>query len=76
MNTHLILKSAVITFGLTNCGFITLTAQRAHNDNKPNIIFLLTDDQRYNTIHALGNDEIITPNLDKLVENGTSFTNA
>lgn len=45
-------------------------------NKKPNILFLLTDDQRYNTIHALGNQEIITPNMDMLVENGTSFTQA
>lgn len=43
---------------------------------KPNILFLFADDQRFNTIHALGNDEIITPNLDKLVQNGTTFENA
>ena len=38
---------------------------------RPNVLFLLTDDQRYGTIHALGNDEIITPNMDFLVEHGT-----
>lgn len=43
---------------------------------KPNIVFIVTDDQRFNTIHALGNDEIITPNMDWLVQNGTSFTQA
>lgn len=41
-----------------------------------NVLFILTDDQRYNTIHALGNQDIITPNLDRLVENGTAFTQA
>ena len=43
---------------------------------KPNILFLFTDDQRFNTIHVLGNDHIITPNMDSLVRNGTTFTNA
>ena len=43
---------------------------------RPNILFLLADDQRRGTISALGNDEIITPNLDQLVESGTSFSNA
>lgn len=43
---------------------------------KPNIIFIFADDQRYNTIRALGNDEIFTPNLDKLVRSGTTFTHA
>ncbi|MGL4735892.1 MAG: sulfatase-like hydrolase/transferase [Cellulosilyticaceae bacterium] len=41
-----------------------------------NILFLLADDQRFNTIHALGNEAIHTPNLDRLVHMGTSFTQA
>jgi arylsulfatase A-like enzyme len=47
-----------------------------HAQKKLNIIFILSDDQRYNTIHALGNNQIITPNLDSLVKHGTSFTRA
>lgn len=43
---------------------------------KPNIVFILTDDQRYNTIHTLGCSQIKTPNMDWLVEQGTSFTHA
>jgi len=42
----------------------------------PNTLFLFTDDQRFDTIHALGNNEIITPNMDSLVDKGVSFTNA
>jgi arylsulfatase A-like enzyme len=42
----------------------------------PNVLFLLTDDQRPDTIHALGNSIIQTPNLDKLVRRGTSFSRA
>lgn len=42
---------------------------------RPNILFLFADDERFDTIHALGNDEILTPNLDALVKRGTSFTN-
>jgi len=44
--------------------------------SKPNIVFFFTDDQRFNTIHALGNDAIKTPNIDKLVARGTAFTHA
>jgi arylsulfatase A-like enzyme len=44
--------------------------------NRPNILFLFTDDQRFDTIHALGNKEIVTPAMDELVARGTSFTNA
>lgn len=42
----------------------------------PNIIFMLADDQRFDTIAALGNPEIHTPNLDALVARGTVFTRA
>lgn len=44
--------------------------------SKPNIVLIYTDDQAYYTIHALGNKEIQTPNLDRLVRSGRSFTNA
>ncbi len=42
----------------------------------PNILFLFADDQAYDTIAALGNDEIQTPNLDRLVRRGVTFTHA
>ena len=45
-------------------------------DKKPNILFILTDDQRWDTIHALGNSEVQTPVLDGLVERGFHFNNA
>lgn len=44
--------------------------------NTPNVLFLFTDDQRADTIHALGNDVIQTPNLDSLVAEGMTFRNA
>lgn len=43
---------------------------------KPNILFIFADDQAFNTINALGNEEVQTPNLDNLVREGTSFTHA
>ncbi|MFC5411954.1 sulfatase-like hydrolase/transferase [Larkinella bovis] len=43
---------------------------------KPNILFIFTDDQRYNTIRALGDPVVITPTLDSLVRAGTTFTHA
>lgn len=43
---------------------------------RPNVLFVMTDQQRYDTIAALGNERIHTPNFDRLVESGVSFTNA
>jgi len=44
--------------------------------DRPNILFLFTDDQRFDTIAALGNPHIRTPNMDRLAARGTSFTHA
>ena len=44
--------------------------------DRPNILFFFTDDQRFDTIHALGNAEIQTPTMDRLVGEGTTFTHA
>lgn len=43
---------------------------------KPNIIFLLADDLRYNAIGCMGNSIVRTPHLDQLAKRGTIFTNA
>ncbi|WP_229360993.1 sulfatase-like hydrolase/transferase [Fuerstiella marisgermanici] len=51
-----------------------LAASFVHAAEKPNILFLFADDQAFHTIHALGNDEIKTPNIDQLIKNGTTFT--
>ena len=43
---------------------------------RPNILFFFADDQRFDTVGALGNDDIRTPALDALVREGTAFTHA
>src|SRR5690554_3302614 len=45
------------------------------NNSRPNILWYCTDQQRYDTICALGNKYIHTPNLDRLTQNGVAFTN-
>ena len=44
--------------------------------DRPNILFIMTDQQRFDTIAALGNPDIYTPNLDGLVRRGVTFTQA
>ena len=45
-------------------------------DTRPNILWICTDQQRYDTIGALGNDAIRTPNLDRLASEGVAFKRA
>lgn len=53
-----------------------LRADKEEQKLPPNVIYLFTDDQRFNTIGALGNSDIITPNLDRLAERSFVFHNA
>ncbi|WP_341838094.1 hypothetical protein WJU16_09570 [Chitinophaga pollutisoli] len=47
---------------------LSATAQR---DKRYKVLVLLTDDQRFNTIRALGNSDVQTPNMDRMVKDGT-----
>ena len=44
--------------------------------SRPNIIFILTDDQRWNALAYSGNKNIITPSMDMLAEEGVYFPHA
>ncbi len=43
---------------------------------RPNFLFLFTDDQTFRSINALNNPDVKTPNIDRLVRRGTTFTHA
>ncbi len=60
-----------VLFLLTSC-----SEEKKQQDTKPNIVFIFADDMTYTAINALGNKEIATPNLDKLVNSGATFTHA
>ena len=57
-------------------GLIASGQARAADAKGPNVLFLFADDQRADTIAALGNAHIKTPNLDRLVKRGLSFDRA
>ena len=61
------LLSTFLSFGMLSAG---------EEVAKPNVLFLFTDDQNAELVHALGNPHIHTPNVDRLVREGTAFTNA
>src|SRR5690606_33223770 len=47
-----------------------------HAQEKPNIIFILTDDQRWDALGYAGNKIIQTPEMDRLAQEGVYFKNA
>ena len=59
------------------CGTVLLsTSQASKKTKKPNFLFLFADDQTFRSINALNNPDVKTPNIDRLVRRGTTFTHA
>lgn len=58
------------------CAGCLLATSTAWSEAPPNILVLVTDDQRWDAMGAAGNDIIQTPNMDKLAAGGVRFKNA
>ncbi len=57
-------------------GFCSAGKKKSELSQKPNILFLLADDLRYNSLNCMGNQILHTENIDKLSQNGIKFTHA
>jgi arylsulfatase A-like enzyme len=65
MNKYLILLA--LAFLLMSC---------VSKDNKPNVVFVMSDDHAYQAISAYGGTLNRTPNIDRLAQDGALFTRA
>jgi arylsulfatase A-like enzyme len=65
----------MILVGMAACT-VAAAEKPASQPDKPNVLFLFADDQRADTIAALGNRQIRTPSLDRLCHQGLSFSRA
>jgi arylsulfatase A-like enzyme len=77
-NTEVSRRIFLKAMGLGACGLaISRYAPDLHaastRPNRPNIIFLFTDDQGWGDLGCYGHPYLKTPNLDKLAEEGTRF---
>ncbi|QHI70773.1 sulfatase family protein [Tichowtungia aerotolerans] len=64
-----------IHFFWTVVVFVAVFSFNVRAEKRPNIIFLLTDDQRWDTLGCNGNDVIQTPHVDSLASGGVNFRN-
>ncbi len=53
--------------------FVLFSCSKTNENQQPNIIIILTDDQGWGDLSINGNTNISTPNIDKLAENGVTF---
>ena len=56
-------------------GLACATTQAAEQDDRPNVIVVMTDDQGYGDVRSHDNPLIDTPNLDRLAQDGARFKN-
>lgn len=64
------IKSSTVLLGVTALPMI------AAGQNRPNIIYIMTDQQSAQAMSCAGNPDLHTPNMDRLADNGIRFTNA
>jgi len=74
MNQKLILPAILFLF-LFGIGLKANCKSKAGKNDKPNIIFLMDDQRRWDAL-GVENEVVITPTLDKLAKNGVRFTQA
>ena len=55
---------------------LALYSPMAAAAKRPNVLVIITDDQRWDALSCLGNPMVKTPNLDRLVAEGARFANA
>jgi arylsulfatase A-like enzyme len=66
-------SAAAIVISSTGCN---ARLKRNPAAKRPNIIFIMSDDQRWDAMGCMGNTVIKTPNMDRLASDGVLFTNA
>ena len=73
--TLLIVPSSVSPFAMAG-GPVSNAAVDTSPERRPNILFMLTDDQRWDALGAAGHPVLKTPNMDRLAHEGVHFRNA
>lgn len=59
-----------------NTGAASISGETSNSGGKPNLLFIITDQQRFDAMGYAGNKVIKTPNLDRLAKKGAFFRNA
>lgn len=68
------LHSTVVAVVLMTAGVLSTGRSEAADVQRPNILFIMTDQHRWDCVGANGNSRIQTPNLDQLAAEGANFT--
>ena len=75
MDRREFLRTAAIA-GLTLNPLMARALTVKEADARPNFLFILIDDLRYDLVHSTGNPVAKTPNIDRIAKDGVIFSNA
>jgi len=75
MNTKITRRKAMQTAALAGTGTLLSRCESYEPVQRPNIIFIMTDDQTVDQMSCYGNPILRTPNMDRLANEGSRFTN-
>lgn len=67
-------KNHILVGAITVLGLLFWIPGQAQESNRPNVLLIYVDDIGYGEFGFQGNEEIPTPNIDSLSENGVRFT--
>lgn len=73
MQKFIVLFTLLVALGGQN---VVFSQQNNNGSERPNIIFILTDDQRYDALGYAGNKYVNTPEMDNLAKSGSYFETA
>jgi len=63
-------------WSLLLCGLMAAADGRPSTEDRPNVVYVVTDDQRWDAMSCAGHPFLKTPNMDRLAAEGARFANA
>jgi arylsulfatase A-like enzyme len=75
-HTVISFSSLLLLGAITGCNNSSRETEKNNISSRPNVLFILADDQRADALGCAGNPYIKTPNIDNIAKNGTLLSNA
>lgn len=69
------MKHCISPQQLLSCAAISYCSIVSAFTQQPHVIFIMSDQHRFDALRCMGNESIISPNIDALAADGTTFTN-
>ena len=76
VHPRILRRSITVGLAVSLAVWLSYASMLQAAERRPNILFMFTDDQPGNCLGVMGNEHILTPNLDRLARRGTLFDNA